>query len=299
MTDFIQTFQFVFVPFLVMVAFSAILPAAGCALYIRNEMMLAIALPPLTGAALTLGVVLGIPPENHVVLLAASFIITFSAVIAIGNLRLSEIRRQVFLASLFACGSVSIHLFMSISPHAHAHLGFLLTGELLSLGISELFQASSLCILSVAVLFAFRNAVFSYCIDEEMMRLRTGNFGLFSVLYRLMIVALISSSVLFIGPLLTSSLLIFPPLLGDIRRNSIVSFFTLGILVALIGSIGGFMSGVAMDIPPANTASITILVVGIALKIGASSFTLVKHQSNRLRPSLAPAKTPGTKKEER
>lgn len=299
MSEFIETFQFVFIPFLVMVAFASILPAVGCALYIRNEMMLAIALPPLTGAALTLGVLIGISPENYIVLLAASFLITFSAVIVIGNLRLSEIRRQIFLATLFACGSVAIHLFMSISPHAHAHLGFLLTGELLSLGTNELFQASSLCILSLAVLFAFRNAVFSYCIDEEMMRLRTGNFSLFSVLYRLIIVALISSSVLFIGPLLTSALLIFPPLLADMRRNPIVSFFSLGILVALIGSTGGFLWGVAMDIPPSYTASITILVVGIALKIGASAFTLVKHQSNRLRPSLAPAKIPGTKKEER
>ncbi len=124
MTEFIQTFQFVFIPFLVMLTFASILPAAGCALYIRNEMMLAIALPPLTGASLILGVLLGISPESHSALLVVAFIITFAVVILIGNLRLSEIRRQIALASLFAGGSVLIHLFMSISPHAHAHLGF-------------------------------------------------------------------------------------------------------------------------------------------------------------------------------
>jgi hypothetical protein len=50
-----------------------------------------------------------------------------------------------------------------------------------------------------------------------------------------------------------------------------------------------------MDIPPAYTASITILLVGLVLKIGASVFSIAKHQSNRLRPSLASAKIPGTK----
>jgi ABC-type Mn2+/Zn2+ transport system permease subunit len=285
MAEFIQTFQFVFIPFLVMAAFASILPAAGCALYIRNEMMLAIALPPLTGAALTLGVLVGISPESHIALLVVAFIITFAVVILIGSLRLSEIRRQIALASLFAGGSVMIHLCMSISPHANAHLGFLLTGELLALDKMALLQSSLLCLFSWVAFLLFRQAVYSYCIDEEMMRLRSDNFSLFSGIYRLIVVALMSASVLFIGPLLTSALLIFPPLLADMRRNSIVSFFTLGIVVALIGATGGFMAGVAMDIPPAYTASITIPIIGIALKIGGWAYSLAKQQSNRFRPS--------------
>lgn len=300
MSEIFQTFQFVFLPFLVMVAFASILPAAGCALYIRNEIMLAIALPPLTGAALTLGILFGISPENLFTLLVLSFIITFSVVTVIGNLRLSEIRRQIVLASLFAGGSVLIHLFMSISPHADAHLGFLLTGELLALDKMELFQSSFLCIFSWVCFLAFKNAVFSYCIDEEMMRLRTDYFRIFSVMYRLIIVALISASVLFIGPLLTSALLIFPPLLADTRRNSVFSFFSLGITAGLIGSIGGFVSGVAVDIPPAYTASIAVLIIGAALRLCSSIVPHSEPQKRRPRPSLATAESTSQKnKEER
>ncbi|KMQ49416.1 Zinc ABC transporter, inner membrane permease protein ZnuB [Chitinispirillum alkaliphilum] len=266
MSEFIHTFQFVLVPFLVMVIFASILPVAGSALYIRNEIMLAIALPPLTGAALTLGVVTGISPENHITLFSFAFVIAFGIVSWLGNLRLSEIKRQIILASLFAGGSVVIHLLMSVSEHAHAHLRFLLTGELLSIDRAELFQSSLLCTAGWFLFAIFRNAVFSYCIDEELMRLRSKRFTVFATFYRISITLIIAASVLYIGPLLTSALLIFPALLSDTGKSSIITFFAFAVTVGLLGAAGGFIAGVAGDIPPAYTASIAILAAGTVLK---------------------------------
>jgi|GEM_PF-1475650 len=266
MSEFMTTFRFVLFPFWVMCACAAILPATGSALYIRSEMMLAIALPPLSAAALTLGVMLGLPPENHGVLFVFSFLCTFAVVSWLGNHRLSEIKRQIVQASLFAGGNACTHLLMSISPRAHAHLGFLLTGELLSLGRGELYESAALCATAIGLFVFFKNAVLSYCIDEECMRLRTVHFGFFSILYRFMITLVISASVLFIGPLLTPALLILPVVFADSGRNSIMEFFLYATIIGIAGSAAGFLLGVAADLPPAYTAAIGILFLGIALK---------------------------------
>ena len=267
MNDFIQTFSFVVMPFLVMLTFSVILPAAGSALYIRNEMMLAIALPPLSGAALTLGVACGLPPGNHAVLFIFSFVVVYGIVTLLGGLRLSEIKRQILQASLFAAGTALTHLVMSVSPEAHAHLQFLLTGELLSLGPAELSESLVLCVTGSMLFLLYRNAVFSYCIDEETMRLRTVRFRTFTVIYRLMITLLISAAVPFIGPLLTSALLIFPPLFSDNGRNSIGAFFITGMIIGISGAAAGFAIGVGRDIPPAYSGAIGILIPGIGYKL--------------------------------
>ncbi len=262
-----------------MTLFSMVLPFMGAALYIRNEMMLAIALPPMSGAAVTLAVVCGLEPTNHLVLFLAAFGFSFAALSWMGSVQLSIIKRQILLASFFVGGSVLTHLLISVSSHAHAHLSFLLSGELLSLGYSEFFQSLILCLMSVIVVFAFRNAVFSYCIDEEIMRLRTHHFALFSVIYRLFVTLIISAGVLFIGPLLTSALLIFPVLLADGKNRSIQSFFVVGVLLGIAGATSGFVTGVATDIPPAYTASLGILICGFALKAGLGSIALGKKRA--------------------
>ncbi len=267
MSEFCQTLGYVFLPFVAMLTLASILPAAGCALYIRNETLLAIALPPLAGAILPLGVLLGISPDDHVVLLALSFFITLLVIVIIVNLRLSELRRQIILASLFACGGVLTNLLMSVPSSAHAHLGFLLSGELLALDRREALLTFILVFLCWIGFVKFKNAVFAYCIDEEMMKLRTPFFRIFSVVYRIQIVVLISASVLFIGPLLTSSLLVFPPFTADTGRNSLGYFFTLGVFSGIFGAGLGFLIGIVADIPPAYTASIAVLIVGIVLKL--------------------------------
>ena len=53
MTDFLLTFQFALVSFAVMLAFSFVLPSLGAGLYVRNEILLALALL-LAGPALSL-----------------------------------------------------------------------------------------------------------------------------------------------------------------------------------------------------------------------------------------------------
>jgi len=269
MAEFFQTFGFVVLPFLVLLSFSAVLPAVGSALYVRNEMMLAIALPPLSGAALTLGATIGLPPEGHTALFAFSFLVTFAAVSWLGSLIIPEIRRQIVLAALFAGAGALTHLLMSLSPHAHASLSFLLTGELLSLGPFELLQSVLLSTAGIVMFLKFRHAVYAYCIDEEIMRLRTVHFRLFSTAYRLMVTLLIAAAVLFVGPLLTSALLIFPALLADSGKSSITTFVAVGVAIGITGATGGFMAGVAMDIPPAYTGSLGILAMGVVLKAGA------------------------------
>ncbi|MDG5814663.1 metal ABC transporter permease [Chitinispirillales bacterium ANBcel5] len=281
MSDFLFTFQFVLVPFFVLSVFATILPAVGSALYMRNEVMLAIALPPLTGAALTLGVALGLSPENHIALITFSFIVAFVVVSILGSIRVSRIKRQIILASLFAGGSVMTHLLMSISTQAHNHLSFLLTGELLSLGMWQLIQTAFLCLSVWVLLLFFKNAVFSYCIDEELMRLRTVHFSLFTILYRIIITVLISASVLFIGPLLTSALLIFPALLSDTGKSSISIFFLIAVVMGLTGSITGFIAGVAADIPPAYSASVAIVVLGMVLRTGVVGVGYVKGRRSQ------------------
>lgn len=265
MIEFFLTFSFVLIPFLVMISFAFIIPSAGSALYIRNEIMFAVALPPLSAAALVSGVALGLSTNNNIPFLF-SFIVTFAVLLILGTLKISQIKRQILLASLFAGGTALTNLLMSISSKAHASLGFLISGELLSLGKTELIQSIFICTATIVMLILFKNSVYSYCIDSELMELRTIHFTKFSIVYRLCLTLIVSASVYFIGPLLTSSLLIFPPLFSDSGKNSITSFFMYGTITGLSGVVCGFITGVALDIPPAYTCAIGILFLGLFIK---------------------------------
>jgi len=267
MSEFFQTFQFVLTPFLCMVCYACVTPTLGSALYLRNEMLLCIALTPLTTASLIAGVVVGIDPHNHLLLLVFATACTFLIIWWFSAARLGTTQRQMVLASFFAGGSVMSHLLLSISHHAHAHMEFLLSGELLSIGIGGLRQSIILAATSLLLLVVFRNALYAYCIDEKLLKIRLKWFWFFMFFYRLILVVSIVAAVYFIGPLLTLALLIFPPLFTGSRKSGIAEFFALSTLLALFGSVAGFCTGVALDIPPAYTAAIAILPLGFALRL--------------------------------
>jgi zinc transport system permease protein len=269
MNNFIELLIFSISAFTVSASFSVVIPPLGASLHIRNEILYALALPSLAGAMIILGAAAGIDPENNIALYSFSIIAMYFAVSFLGYIRLHETARQTALASVFVGSNVLSQLLMSISSRAESHLKYLISGDMLSIGRNEIFVSSAVVSLAAAAAFIFKRAVFSYCIDEEHMRLRVNNFAVFSFLYRLVAVALITCSVIFIGPLLTSALLVFPALTADRGKGSIGIYFLTSSGIGLSGVIAGFSAGLMLDIPPAYTASAAILIAGSLHKLSA------------------------------
>ena len=267
MGEFTTLLPFVAAPFIIMLLFALLLPPVGATLHMRSEILVGLALVPLSGGVITLWTVVGISPASTVVLLCATFGTLFGILTVVLRPACNAPLRQTRLAALFVAGTVLTPLLMSFSARTHAHLGYLLRGEMLALGRTQLLTVLVLWGVALVAGTVVRAALFAYCIDEEYFRLRCRYGGWFATTFRMAATLIIATAVFFMGPVLTLALLIFPPLFTCGGKGSIRWFFVAGVLVAITGSSAGFAAALATDTAPAFLAA-----AGIALAGGAYAF---------------------------
>lgn len=265
LTQFINTFSFVLIPFVVISLFSLVLPSIGTFLYLRNEIMVSIALPSVASLFLIINTIIGISSPLPF-LIGITFIETFLIFYFSEYFNLSKNKRDLFYATLFISGNFLTPLLLTIFPSLELEKTFLLKGELLSIDKKELVITIFFILPLLLLFWRFRNSIFSYCIDEEMIKLRTNYFKVFSFSYKITLILTITISTIFIGPVPTTTFLIIPPLFSDFKKNSLHSFIIIATLIGISGSVGGFFLAIIVDLPPAYSCSFSTLCSAIFLK---------------------------------
>lgn len=265
MTDILATLSFMIFPLVITLLFTLLLPVLGSSLYIRNETVSAIALPPVAAAMLTIFVALGIPLEMEILLLilsSSAMALFFFIVLKQSS---SPVQRQLILAALFIGGNGITRFVMSLSPEAEGNLSHILTGELLAIGLQETIIAAIFVTLMIFV-FLIKKALFtSFILDEEILKLKSDHYVVILWIYRILTAFSVTLGVIFIGPLLTTGFLIFPALFGDLRKGSVMSYFRNTVFLALFSTLMGFLFAAWFDIPPAYVVTLLIPVVGYLL----------------------------------
>jgi zinc/manganese transport system permease protein len=258
--------SFYMIPLLTALVYAVIVPPLGAALYLRNEILLGIVLPPFGSAMIGLAVILGIPVENRPLLysIVAGSLFLLLTVLPLGYASTGNTsgKKEMVLAAVFVFGQTFTYLFMHISPHVHANLSYLLSGEILATGSMEFWTALFWNALLLCISWLYRGVIYSYCLDEEGLRILEPRFKHIEIAYRSISAVVITSALVCIGPLLTTILLVLPPLLGEKSASGIGFFFIMAVGIGVLGTLAGFIVSIVIDFPPVYMISSVLFATG-------------------------------------
>ncbi len=271
MSDFLIVLHFSWIPFVGAAIYSLTAAPLGSVLSLRDEILLGLALPPVGAAAIVFAVMLGVDAE-------ASFPLYVSAVLAIlvvslllpgpGAQGTSGRRRAMLLAGVFCAGEAATLLMGAVSPRVEAHVHDMLRGEVLAMSVHELVGFVGLTAVALGLAFRFRGVLFSLALDEEGLLVRYGSRGRRALLgFRIAGALIIAAGVIWVGPLLTLGLLAIPPLMFEGRARGLADLLVGVGLLALTATVAGFLSSIALDIPPVPMVVAGLLVVGGILRL--------------------------------
>ncbi len=267
MADFIALLSFSFLPLVLVVTFSIVTPAIGAVLAIRNEMMLALALPSVANAGMALGLLFGIDPENELTLYGFATIATLLSIFATNRFRNGAGNREIYLAALFVAGQILSSTFSTLSPVAQGHVSHLLNGEILAAGSIETIVLVIICTAFIVLAVMNRHGILAWCADSEFYRVGARRYHVFLFVIYAALATAITLGVATIGVLLVTALLVLPALLGNMGIGGIYKFIVITTGIGVVGGIAGFLTALAIDFPPAISASIGIGIVGIGLRV--------------------------------
>jgi len=267
MAEYLSLLSFSILPLALVAVFSILTPSMGAVLAIRNEMMLALALPSVANAGMALGLFCGIDPEHELSLYGFATIATLLSTIGASRIRSGVSNREIYLAALFVGGQILSSTFSALSPVAHSHVSHLLNGEILASGSVETVLLAIICSAFMILAVVNRNSVLAWCADSEFFKVGARQYHLFLFAIYTVLAVAITLGVATIGTLLVTALLVLPALFANVDRGGIHKYLALATGIGVIGSIAGFLVALVIDFPPAISAAIGVGVIGILFRL--------------------------------
>jgi len=269
MSDFLFLLGFSAIPLMTALAYAALTPAMGAALYLRGEILLGIVLPPFGSAVIGLCVLGGLSAENRLLMgliVAASLFAFLSApVFRNAHDNGSDRKKEIALAAVFVLGQTVTYLAMHFSTNVHADLSHLLSGEILAVGPVELWTALAMNAALLGLCYRFRGLLYEYCLDETGLRIRHRSHRRIETGYRIGASVVITSALVCFGPLLTTAWLILPPLFAMRAASGIEPFFLIGVAIGIAATLIGFICALALDFPPVYIISAAHFLLGAGI----------------------------------
>lgn len=267
MSEFFSSLSYSALALMLVAGFSAVTPALGAMLAIRNETMLALALPSIASAAMALGLSCGLNAHQTIALYGLAALATLLSIYAASRLDERDSGRALFLAAMLVGGQLLSATFAALSTNAHHHARHLLDGEILTVGPFQTTLQLSICGVLLVGGFFKAGLLYSWCADREFFRIGSSRFALFQFTVYCAFATIITLGVATMGALLVTALLVLPALFGTKGRAGIARYLLRTTTIGILGSMGGFLTALALDFPPAISAGLGIGVVGSILRL--------------------------------
>ncbi len=261
MSELLALLQFMWMPFLVALLFSSTLPIVGTALAVRTELMVAVALPMLSGCILALLAALGLP--EHFVLLRIGLTVPLVALLywLVMKLVTAPSVRQLMLAVLWVGSEAITRLLVAANPAMDGTFSQLLAGEILAIGAVELIATALLSLVAVALLFGGYRPLRSYLLDPMELRRFPALFARTDLLFKVVVTALVVLGTVTLGPLVTTALMIFPALGADNGRSGLLTALRWAALLGATAVVLFFPVALLVDLPPAYVVAAGLLLL--------------------------------------
>jgi len=269
MSSFLEILSFSILPLILVLSFALIVPGMGAVLTLRNEIMLALALPSIANAGMAFAMLCGINPGNSAVLYVFATITTLAGAL-FSTFRKSSARlRELRLAGLFVIGQILTIFFAVLSTDAHVHITHLLNGEVMAAGKRETTIICAASISLLAVMYSVRKTLWLWCADEDFFQAVNIRYRTFKVMVYTVMAAAITVGVATVGALLITALMVLPALLADTGKGGIARYALLVFIIGTAGALCGFLLSIVLDLPPAVCAAGGAGVLGIIFRLAA------------------------------
>jgi len=267
MSDFLAILSFSWIPLVGAASFALTAAPLGSLLSLRDEILLGLALPPVGTAAILAAVWVGVPAEQTLPL----YLIAVMGILALSLLTPRKLGRgagsprwrSAFLASVFCAGEAATILISSVSTSVEAHMQHMLRGELLAIGLPGLVGFSVLTAVVLILGYRFRGFLLALAVDEEGLRVKNRQ-GAGRVLFgfRVLSAVIVAAGVIWVGPLLTIGLLAIPTMLHERSAGGLIPLVVGVAAIGLNGVLVGFLSSIALDLPPVPVVIFALFAVG-------------------------------------
>jgi len=265
MGDFSEVLLFSLMPLFMTISVSLLTPVIGAVLSIRNEIMLALALPSLANAGIAIAGFCGIGTDQNILLYLFATLFTLVVVSLTISFRCSVHQRELRLAGLFIAGQILSLLTNAVKGDTHSTS--FLKGEVMASGVTETVIVAAISVGILVLGFVFRTSVFSWCADEEFFRTGFMRYSVFMISVYTIITLFVTIGVAMTGTLAVTALMVLPALLGDSKRGGISSYMVTVTIIGVLGSVSGFLCALALDLPPAICAAASVGIAGVSYKV--------------------------------
>ncbi len=277
MSDLLLLLQFMIIPIAVTLLFALTLPLLGTSLAARNEILVPLTLPVLSGMILSLFAMIGIPEDLHWVRVAGTIITVF----IIYQLFLQKITapliRQLTLAGMLIGSEALTRLMVSLKPEIQGEFTQLLNGEMLAISSTELILVCIISFVVFATVIIFFPRYRIYTLDETLLKRFPQIYKSTDILMKIFNTISVVFGVITIGPLVTTALLVLAPLFGNNGRSSFSQTVIFAVSIAIVSVMISFPVALASDLPPAYVVSTGVLVIGAVFSLLMTLYEKMKR----------------------
>ncbi len=237
------------------VIFGGFLSFLGVFVVLRRIVFIGIAISQIAATGFVIGLFLGVRPEFVSAGMTIAAITVFSYFLE--EKRLSKEALIGFIYTFFS--GVSIIL-LSKSASGETHLADIFSGNILTVGTTEIFYSGLIILLCVVFCLICYRKFLLLAYDIETAGAMGVNTGFYNFLFFLILGVSISTAMRFTGILLTFGYLIIPALTGMVLSEKIKNVFIASISFGMLATFIGIYSSYKLDLP---TGPAIILFLGI------------------------------------
>src|SRR3989344_2232158 len=239
-------------------------PTIGFFLVLRRQALMADTLAHVSLAGVAAGFLLGFNP-----LITALFVTTGSSLV-IEHLRARRIASEWALA-LFLYGSLAVAIILfSLGKNVGSKVTSFLFGNLLTVTQSDLFFMLALGGIVIATVAIFWKSLLAITFDETFARTINLPVRRLTTLLAALTAAVITLSIPTLGVLLIGAMISIPVIAALQLRASAVTTLFAAIAIALISTLFGLASSLMLNIAPAGTIVLTLILTTLLIRLSLS-----------------------------
>jgi zinc/manganese transport system permease protein len=190
-----------------------------------------------------------------------------AALISIMRTRDERVPQEAFIGILYAGGSAFAILLLSQQPQGMEELQHMLTGCLLTVSAAENIKLAAIYAVIGLFHYIYREKFFLITSDRAAAKAKGLNTTWWDFLFYASFGIVVTSSVAVAGVLLVFSFLVIPPVIALLFTRNRSHRLGLGWFIAFLGSVGGIIASVAINLP-AGPSIIAVLIVILASTAG-------------------------------
>jgi ABC-type Mn2+/Zn2+ transport system permease subunit len=258
MIDFL-TVDFMRYPFLAAVVMSAALVPLGVYVNLRRIIFVGIAAPQMAAFGAVVGAALGWPTFWPALAFA------WVSIMLLGPLsRARQVSRGAVMALFYIFATVAYLLLLATNPSAETEVANVFFGNVLAVGLKDVFLAAAVAIPVVLVLYLIRRRINISLFDRDAAAVTGARPAASEFAFYALLGLSVATAMKFMGVLLTFTLLALPATVGLLWAKRMWQAVVASSVFATVGLYVGFGLSYELDWPtgPAAAAPLAVIALG-------------------------------------